>query len=50
MADPEKQETPANADQPAEKQTSGGEIGLTMAYIISIPGILKIVEFVSMFS
>ena len=26
---------------------ASGDIGLTMSYIISIPGILKIVEFVS---
>lgn len=49
MADPENQGTTAQSDPaPAEKSGgggSGGEIGLSMAYIMSIPGILKIVEF-----
>ena len=48
MADPEKQETPAKSEegqQPSDG-TDGGAIGLNMAYITSIPGILKIVEFV----
>ena len=50
MADPENQEATAQSDPaPAQKSGgggSGGEIGLSMAYIMSIPGILKIVEFV----
>jgi len=49
MADPENQGTAAQSGlAPAEKSGgggSGGEIGLSMAYIMSIPGILKIVEF-----
>ena len=47
MADPEKQETPAKPEgqQPSDG-TDGGDIGLNIAYITSIPGILKIVEFV----
>jgi len=53
MADPENQGTAAQSGlAPAEKSGgggSGGEIGLSMAYIMSIPGILKIVEFVSFF-
>lgn len=53
MADPENQGTTAQSDPaPAEKSGgggSGGEIGLSMAYIMSIPGILKIVEFVCIF-
>jgi len=53
MADPENQETTAEPDPaPAEKSGSGGsggEIGLSMSYIMSIPGILRIVEFVSIF-
>ena len=52
MADPEGQETPATpqeGQQPSDG-TSGGAIGLTMAYITSIPGILKIVEFVCTFN
>jgi len=47
MADPEKQEPPAGSDK--GQQSSGGagegDIGLTMAYVTSIPGILRIVEF-----
>ena len=52
MADPEKQETPAKSEEGQQPSggTSGGAIGLTMAYIISIPGILKIVEFVCTFN
>ena len=51
MADPEKQEpTAAQSDQPpADKSDgggAGGDIKLTMPYITSIPGILKMVEFV----
>lgn len=55
MADPENPDTAAKSDQPpADKSDSGqagagstgGEIGLTMQYITSIPGILKMVEFV----
>lgn len=50
MADPENQWTTAQSDPaPAEKSGSGGsggDIGLSMVYIMSIPGILKIVEFV----
>lgn len=55
MADPENQgtNTAAQSDQaPPEKSgggESGGDIGLSMAYIMSIPGILKIVEFVCIF-
>ncbi len=54
MADPEKQETTAAQSDPvpAEKSgggAAGGDIGLTMSYITSIPGILKIVEFVCIF-
>lgn len=47
MADPEKQEIPATGDegQKSSGGTAGGEIGLNMAYVTSIPGILKIVEF-----
>jgi len=49
MADPENQGTTAQSDPaPAEKSGSGGsggDIGLSMVYIMSIPGILKIVEF-----
>lgn len=50
MADPENPDTTTRSDEaPAEKSGSGGDgsgsIGLTMGYIISIPGILKIVEF-----
>ena len=52
MADPENPDTTSKSDEaPAEKSGGGGatsgDIGLTMSYIISIPGILKIVEFVS---
>ena len=52
MADPENPDTTTRSDEaPAEKSGSGGNgsgsIELTMGYIISIPGILKIVEFVS---
>ena len=53
MADPEYQGTTAESDPaPAEKsggEGSGGAIGLSLAYIMSIPGILKIVEFVCIF-
>ena len=53
MADPENQGSTAQSDPaPAEKSGSGGsggDIGLSMAYIMSIPGILKIVEFVCIF-
>lgn len=50
MADPENPDTTTRSDEaPAEKSGSGGDgsgsIELTMGYIISIPGILKIVEF-----
>ncbi|KAL9976248.1 hypothetical protein ACROYT_G013520 [Oculina patagonica] len=50
MGDPEKQETTAAQSDPAPTDKSdggaaGGDIGLTMSYITSIPGILKIVEF-----
>ena len=52
MADPEKQEPPAGSDK--GQQSSGGagegDIGLTMAYVTSIPGILRIVEFVCIFN
>ena len=49
MADPENQGT--NPDKALEKQsTDGGEqIGFIMEYITSIPGIIKIVQFVSFF-
>ena len=49
MADPENQG--ANPDKALEKQSSGGggQIGFIMEYITSIPGIIKIVEFVSFF-
>ena len=48
MADPENQG--ANPDKAPEKQSSGGEqIGFIMEYITSIPGIIKIVQFVSFF-
>ena len=52
MSDPENPDTTAKSDEaPAERSGSGGagsgDIGLTMSYIMSIPGILKIVEFVS---
>ena len=49
MADPENQG--ANPDKAPEKQSSGGggQIGFIMEYITSIPGIIKIVEFVSSF-
>ncbi|CAH3161270.1 unnamed protein product [Porites lobata] len=45
MADPENQG--ANPDKAPEKQSSGGggQIGFTMEYVTSIPGIIKIVEF-----
>lgn len=45
MADPENQGT--NPDKAPEKQSSGGggQIGFTMEYVTSIPGIIKIVEF-----
>ncbi len=54
MSDPEKQETTAAQSDPAPAEKSGGgaaggDIGLTMSYITSIPGILKIVEFVCIF-
>lgn len=51
MADTEKQETPAKSEEGQQSSggTSGGDIGLTMAYIISVPGILKIIEFVRTF-
>ena len=52
MADPENQETAQSDPGPAEKSGgggSGGEIGLSIAYIMSIPGILKIIEFVRIF-
>ena len=53
MADPENQGTTAQSGPaPAEKSSgggSGGDIGLSMGYIMSIPGILKIVEFVCIF-
>ena len=47
MADPENQGT--NPEKAPEKQSSGGggQIGFTMEYVTSIPGIIKIVEFVS---
>ena len=49
MADPENQGT--NPDKAPEKQISGGgeQIGFIMEYITSIPGIIKIVQFVSFF-
>lgn len=55
MADPEKQETTASQVDPAPADKSGGgaaggDIELTVPYIMSIPGILKIVEFVCVFS
>ena len=43
MADPENPDTTARSHE----APVSGDIGLTMSYIISIPGILKIVEFVS---
>ena len=43
MADPENPDTTARSHE----VPASGDIGLTMSYIISIPGILKIVEFVS---
>lgn len=52
MADPENQGTVNPDPAPAEKSGgggSGGQIELSMAYIMSIPGILKIVEFVCIF-
>ena len=51
MADPENQGT--NPEKAPEKQSSsgggggGGQIGFTMEYVTSIPGIIKIVQFVS---
>jgi len=47
MADPEKQEPPPSSDkgQQSSGGTGGGDIELTMAYVTSIPGILRIVEF-----
>lgn len=49
MADPENQGSTAQSDPAPEGKSgsggSGGDIGLSMAYIMSIPGILKIVEF-----
>ncbi|KAJ7365072.1 CKLF-like MARVEL transmembrane [Desmophyllum pertusum] len=50
MADPENPDDASNSDPaPAENSgggaAAGGDIGLTMSYIKSIPGILKIVEF-----
>ena len=45
MADPENPDTTARSHE----APASGDIGLTMSYIISIPGILKIVEFVSTF-
>lgn len=48
MEDPENQGIAQSDPAPTEKSGdggSGGEIGLSMAYIMSIPGILKIVEF-----
>lgn len=55
MADPENPDNAGKSDPaPAEKSgggaAAGGAIGLTMSYIKSIPGILKIVEFVSTLS
>ena len=50
MTDPENPGT--NPEKAPEKQSSGGgsgQIGFTMEYITSIPGIIKIVEFVSKF-
>ena len=49
MADPENQG--ANPDKAPEKQSSGGgeQIGFIMEYITSIPGIIKIVQFVRFF-
>ena len=49
MADPENQG--ANPDKAPGKQSSGGgeQIGFIMEYITSIPGIIKIVQFVSFF-
>ena len=52
MADPENQGT--NPEKAPEKQSSGGgggggQIGFTMEYVTSIPGIIKIVQFVSSF-
>lgn len=41
MADPENPDTTARSHE----APASGDIGLTMSYIISIPGILKIVEF-----
>ena len=52
MADQNQGTTPQSDPVPAEKYGgggSGGEIELSMAYIQSIPGILKIVEFVCIF-
>lgn len=53
MADPENQGSTAQSDPAPEGKSgsggSGGDIGLSMAYIMSIPGILKIVEFVCIF-
>ena len=52
MADPENQGTLNPDPAPAEKSGgggSGGQIELSVAYIMSIPGILKIVEFVCIF-
>ena len=51
MADPANQETPAKSEEGQQPSggTSGEDIGLTMLYIISVPGILKIVEFVCTF-
>ena len=49
MADPEKQETKPDPAPAQQSGGGGGDIGLTMEYITSIPGILKIVEFVCSF-
>ena len=51
MADPENQDTnPEKAPESTDGGGGGGgQIGFTMEYVTSIPGIIKIVQFVSSF-
>jgi len=49
MADPENQGTNPEKARESSDGGGGGQIGFTKEYVTSIPGIIKIVQFVSSF-